>query len=63
MLRLEVDPSSGTFIVTVRAVHGTVSGALKDILVAQLGGSGAGSVGFGSGNVGAAEGIGGGLLL
>lgn len=37
MLRLEVEPQSGTFRVTVRAVHGTVAGALVDLLATQLG--------------------------
>lgn len=37
MLRLEAEPAFGTFRMTVRAVHGTVAAALRDVLVAQLG--------------------------
>lgn len=51
MLRLEIEPSSGTFRMTFRAVHGTVAAALLEVLATQLGGvaTGRGSAEIGRG--------------
>ncbi len=44
MLRLEVEPSSGTFRILVRAVHATVAVGIRQVLAAQLGGGGGGGL-------------------
>ncbi|CAM9104603.1 unnamed protein product, partial [Hapterophycus canaliculatus] len=38
MLRLEVDPASGTFRICVRAVHVTVAVGIRQMISAQLDG-------------------------
>lgn len=57
MLRLEVEPASGTFRISVRAVHVTVAVCIRRFLISQLDGSsgGGGAVGevVGAGGVGA----------
>ncbi|CAM9117216.1 unnamed protein product [Pylaiella littoralis] len=63
MLRLEVEPTSGTFRIFVRAVHGTVAVGLRQMLAAQLvagagGGGGGDGGGGGGGGVMGAGGVG-----
>ncbi|CAM9208170.1 unnamed protein product [Scytosiphon promiscuus] len=57
MLRLEVDPSSGTFQICVRAVHVTVAVGIRQMITAQLDGGGGGDEAagrlLGAGGVGA----------
>lgn len=56
MLRLEVEPASGRFLILVRAVHATVASGIRHVLSAQLGGGAGGAAGAGAvdaGGVGA----------
>lgn len=55
MLRLQVEPASGTFRISVRAVHGVVAAALRAVLAAQLAGGAA--VGESAAGVGMAAGM------